>query len=170
MSYPADKARALAIHRRLDRHMYAFLDWQAQPSFREAFGSQRGALRTAAIEFVRAMEASGCPARLAVTLASITYGAAEVSIRRWIRRMKSAPPGAAEVPMIKPLGRPPRAWSAPGAESAYRAYRLLYGSRTKKNSAETWRTVKALTQARGLTIPCEAMFRLRLRREAKGGR
>ena len=170
MSTHADKARALSVRRRLDRQVGAFLEWQAQPSFREASTARRRGIRSEAVGFARTLREGGCPSRLALALASIRYGPAEVTIRRWLRRMDSAPPRATEVPVTKPPGRPRRVWSNPRAEAAFGLYRCLHRHQPKKNSAAIWRAVSAVARPSGLTIPCERTFRLRLRREAAGGR
>ena len=162
--------RRLDVRAQLNRRLPDLVNWRTQPSFDEVRGQERHAVRAAAVECVRDLEAAGVPTRLAITLVSIRHRASEISIKRWIRAAKTSPAGAVDVPVRKSPGRPPRAWSAPGMEDAFGLYCVLYGCSAMKSSAEVWRAVHAIARARGLTIPCERMFRLRLARETAPGR
>lgn len=135
-------------------------DWPVRPNFLDATEREREQIRAEAPRFVRELVANGCPQPIAITLAACKYVASEGAIKNWVARMEQAP-------AVNPLGRPPRAWDAPGAEEAFGLYLAACRALEKPNSAACWREVKARADERGWTIPSERYFRLRLRRETQ---
>ena len=170
MSTPGDVV-GLAAARYPWRHLVAdSREWPVNPCFLDAKGAERKRMRRQVIQFVRELTANQCPQFLAVALASCKFVVAESTIEEWLARMETAPPGTAEVPTVKPPGRPPKAWKRPGADDAYQLYRAAYLSADKPNSAACWRRVNTYADERGWTIPSEVCFRRRLRQETPGER
>ena len=120
----------------------------------------RALVRTRAVARAEALIAAGLSAHQADTQAASEAGVRRAAVMRWRRRV--ADTGLVE---SKSTGRPTSAWATPGADEAFRIWCRDYLRREKPGAAACWRRTAELAGVRGLTIPCERMFRLRLRRE-----
>ena len=125
-------------------------------------------VRAQAVARARALIAQGHSPFQADTMAAEDAGVQRAAVMRWRRRDDALGADAGCVTALVAnggAGRPPTAWHTPGAEAAFGKYCSDYLRLSKPGSAACYRRLEELAGKRGWTIPCERMFRLRLRRD-----
>lgn len=123
----------------------------------------RAAVRARAVAAALDLIAAGHSPLQADTMAAEVAGVRRATVMRWRQRAESGDAGALVAGTSR--GRPPGAWTAPGAEDAWTVWCRDYLRRSKPGSAACWRRVRDLARIRGWSIPSEATFRARLRRD-----
>ena len=124
----------------------------------------KAARRASAVARSQALIAAGLSPFQADTAAAGEAGVQRAAVMRWRMRARAAETPAALLGGAG-TGRPATAWTTPGAEDAFRIWCRDYLRREQPGAVACWRRVQALARVRGWTLPCERMFRLRLRRE-----
>ena len=125
---------------------------------------QRAAVRSGAVARSLALIAEGRSEFQADSLAAEEAGVKRAAVMRW-RKRAAREDAAAGLMGRGGAGRPSNAWKTPGAEEAWRIWCADYLREEAPGAAACWRRVRDLARVRGWTIPCERMFRLRLRRD-----
>lgn len=125
--------------------------------------------RAAAVHLVRERIAGGAARRTALQDVSVRVGVPASSLRRWLDRAldgEAGGVGAVEALADRPRpGRPPRAWSEPGAEDAWTVWRGLYLSLAAPAASVCWHRTREIAAVRGWRIPSQKAFLRRLRAE-----
>ena len=127
----------------------------------------KAVIRARAISRATALIAEGHSALRADTIAAEDAGVQRAAVMRWRKRAARAVSGGAAEVLLggAGAGRPSAAWDTPGAGEAWRIWCADYLRPEEPGSMACWRRVRDLARPRGWTIPCERMFRIRLRRD-----
>lgn len=137
---------------------------RATPAARE-----KAALRSSAVAAAREREREGISRTAAAAVVAAGLRVTPATVRRWLARADGAAastPAAALVDRPK-SGRPPAAWTQPGAEDAWRIWRSDYLRLEAPGAAACWRRVAAIGSVRGWRLPSAATFMRRLRAETR---
>lgn len=125
--------------------------------------------RAAAVALARERIAAGTSRAAAVRDVAARVGVGAASLRRWLERAEAAAAeGAAVIEAVADRarpGRPPRVWSAPGAEDAWQVWRGLYLSLSAPPASVCWHRTREIAALRGWSVPPAKTFMRRLRAE-----
>ena len=105
----------------------------------------------------------------AIVAVALDFGVAPATVRRWTARANAAAraglSATAGLTDRKRSGRPPTAWSRPGADAAWRLWQASYLRLEQPTAAGCWETVRRVAATRGWQIPPVQTFLRRLRAE-----